>query len=750
MKILTVMLLLFVFYACSDEWKKKEEVTGDGLKRGTPYEILEGRGNYTIFLDAINRIGYRDLLDGKGLSTLFVPDDDAFNAYFKKHNIANGLDGIDSVELSQLVGQHIMRFAYRRQELTNFQPQTGMEDLPGVNYKHPTVVTPPIRTFYNEKVRRDVKVYSNTRYLPVFTSNLFSSLGIGESYNYEYFYPNSTWKSERGIAAANAQLTSDEIETDNGYLYTIDQVIEPLHTVYEAMENDERFSIAKSIFDKFLTFTYNANASKKYAAVGDSLFTIGTESTKNFPLSCLADEWTSNGVWETPQFSTAYNAFIPTNEAMEEFFQDYWKDPQTTLPDQYDSYDTMDKLLLYYLLENHILVNNPAFPDRIKEVIRNSWGYKYTFDPDVDAVAKEMCVNGAFIGINKVQAPAIFNAVTRQVFQSPSYHIFAYMLAKSGLLPSLANAESEVTLFIPSDAALAEVGYTINDPGTTLENVAILLNGSSVASSVLTDFVNNHILPFKLTDDILNGTPTWYETQKQGSDIQIGEGKILLEDASATATIVNSYAKNDAYEVSRTLSPALTTWLALVEKDATYTYRTWHKSQLKEKIIKSSNYFPGSQANPLSPFASNRGVYFTSHDSWGIPGQNDVPESKGQSATSGQKLPMTEWLAKHMVRPDENPNMKLVDFQTGNLVDKTYQTINSDVSIKILEVKVCEDVTDPVSGQLETELGRMKLTIEVTSKDKETRTAVAYGPHLASECVFFVIRNPEERFVYSE
>lgn len=111
---------------------------------------------------------------------------------------------------------------------------------------------------------------------------------------------------------------------------------------------------------------------------------------------------------------------------------------------------------------------------------------------------------------------------------------------------------------------------------------------------------------------------------------------------------------------------------------------------------------------------------------------------------------MTEWLAKHMVRPDENPNMKLVDFQTGNLVDKTYQTINSDVSIKILEVKVCEDVTDPVSGQLETELGRMKLTIEVTSKDKETRTAVAYGPHLASECVFFVIRNPEERFVYSE
>ena len=70
MRILTVILLLFAVFACSDEWKKKDEVAGDGLKRGTPYEILESRGNYTIFLEAINRIGYRDLLDGKGLTML--------------------------------------------------------------------------------------------------------------------------------------------------------------------------------------------------------------------------------------------------------------------------------------------------------------------------------------------------------------------------------------------------------------------------------------------------------------------------------------------------------------------------------------------------------------------------------------------------------------------------------------------------------------------------------------------------------
>ena len=43
MRILTVLLLLFAIFACSDEWKKKDEVAGNGLKRGTPYEILESR-----------------------------------------------------------------------------------------------------------------------------------------------------------------------------------------------------------------------------------------------------------------------------------------------------------------------------------------------------------------------------------------------------------------------------------------------------------------------------------------------------------------------------------------------------------------------------------------------------------------------------------------------------------------------------------------------------------------------------------
>ncbi|MGL5682367.1 MAG: fasciclin domain-containing protein [Marinifilaceae bacterium] len=749
MRILIVLLSLLMFCSCSDEWNKKDEVSGDGLKRGTPYEILEKEGNYTVFLSAVDKAGYRDLFDGKGLSTIFVPDDAAFATYFAKKGIS-GVNDMDSLAVADLIGHHVLRFAYRRQELNNFQPQTGMEDLPGVNYRHPSILTPPIEAFYDVKNRKNVKVYNQTRYLSVFSDNMFTSLGVASNYNYEYFYPNTQWSAGKGIGIGNAVLTTDEIETDNGYMYKIDQVAEPLRTVYKSFRDDDNYSVVRSLFDKFLTYSYSASLSQKYAAVGDSLYTVGVESSKNYPFASIADEWTSNGVWETPQFANAFNAFMPNNQAVENYFNLYWNDHSASLPDHYYSIEELDKLHLYYLLENHILTSNPAFPDRIKHVLRNSWGQPYSFDPDVDVLRKEICSNGVFMGINKVEEPAIFRGLTKQVFQSPSYNVFAYMLSKSGLLQNLSNAGDEITLFIPSNGALTDAGYSINDPGTTLENVTIRLNSANVATSALTGFIYSHVLPFRLTEDIVNGTPTWYETEKPGTYIMIGDGKITLEDGTSVATIVNSYKDNNAYEVDKTLVPGMTTWLSLVEKDGTYAYRTWYKNNMKEKIIKSSNYFPGNQANPLTPFAVNKGIFFASHDSWGVPKTNDVPENKGQSASAGVKKEMTDWLAKHMLRVDDNAEMKVIDFQTGNLEGKTFQTAHSDVSIKILSVVPCEDVEDVLSEQLETELGRMKLVIEVTSAGKETRTAVAYGPHMASECIFFVIRNAEERFVYSE
>ena len=751
MRILTVMLLLFTLLACSDEWKKKDEVMGDGLKKGTAYEILDGRGNFTVFLDAIDRIGYRDLLDGKGLSTLFVPNDDAFKAYFTKHNI-QGLDDIDLVDLEQLIGCHILRFAFRETELDNFQPQSGMEALPGLNYRHMSTIMPPIKEVYDPKNRKTVKVYNNLKYLPVFTTNLFKSLTIDVASNYNYFYPNTTWNSEIGIALGNAQVVESQIPTDNGYLYLIDQVVEPIRTVYNCIEDDTDFSDIKNIYDRFRTFVYNANASLQYASAGDSLYFMNVETHATYPLFNLADEWTSNGVWETQTYSYSFNAFLPTNEALQRFFQEYWEDPNAN-DQHYSSLEEVDKLPIYYLLENHIIVSNPAFPERIETVLKNSWGYSYTFDPEA-AIRKEVCGNGVFIGIDEVQTPAIFQGVTKPVFQSPSYKIFSYILAKSGSLSELANSAAEYTLLVPSDNALGEAGYTLEDPGTTLGAVNVKLNGSNMNAASCLNFVRNHLISKKIDPSIVESDEEqWFETENSGNYVKIGNGQVMGENGDVADVDYKFVGEGEwnwsTFDLTKFVM-SKDNWLQTAEKKIPYNYYSWYRSEgdFKANVIKKSNYFINGSSN-LKPFTDNRGVFFSGAGNWAKSAQNDLPTIPG-TATSQSKKELDEWLDKHVLTLEDNLDLSIIDFLSCKpLVGKTFKLHSEGWTLRIDQVDESSETT-VLGNETEKDLGEYKLTMTVSVEGKPDHQAIAYGPHMATDCVFFVIRLPENRFVYED
>lgn len=751
MRILTVMLLLFSLFACSDEWKKKEEVTGEGLKKGTAYEILEGRGNYSIFLDAINRIGYRDLLEGKGLSTLFVPNDDAFKTYFAKQNI-QGLDDINVVDLEQLIGGHILRFAFRETELNNFQPQTGMETLPGLNYRHMSPIMPPIREIYDSRNRKTVKVYNHLKYLPVFTTNLFQSLTIEVASNYNYFYPNTTWNEEIGIALGNAQVVESQIPTDNGYLYLIDQVVEPMKTVYGCMEDEPEFSDIKSIYDRFRTFNYDAAASLQYASAGDSLYFMNIETNATFPLNNLADEWTSNGVWETQTYSYSFNAFFPTNDALGKFFEEYWQDPEGN-DVHYNSLEEVDKLPVYYLLENHVVVSNPAFPERIQQVLKNSWGYSYTFDPG-EAVKKEVCGNGVFIGINEVQVPAIFQGVTKPVFQSPSYRIFSYILAQSGILSELANSAAEYTLLVPNDDALEAAGYSLNDPGTTLGAVNVRLNNANQNAAACLNFVRNHLITQKIDKSILQAEESqWFETANTGNYVKVGNGKISGENGDEAEVEFNYEGKGEwqwsTFDMNKYVMNK-ENWLQTAEKALPYNYKEWFRGDgnFKENIVKKSNYFINGSSN-LKPFTDNRGIFFAGTGNWTKGGENDIP-TVPVNVTTQSKKEMEQWLDKHALTLEDNPELSIIEFMScEGIAGKTFNLHTQNWTLVIDQVEKTTE-TAVFGNETEQDLGEYKLTMTVKAEGKPDHQAVAYGPHMATDCVFFVIRLPENRFVYED
>lgn len=86
-------------------------------------------------------------------------------------------------------------------------------------------------------------VYHLDRFIPVFSYRFWDTKKLDAASNYTYFYPNSTWKGTGGFNVSNAAVSEYEILADNGYVYIVDQVIEPLETIYTQLESNENYSI---------------------------------------------------------------------------------------------------------------------------------------------------------------------------------------------------------------------------------------------------------------------------------------------------------------------------------------------------------------------------------------------------------------------------------------------------------------------------------------------------------------------------
>ena len=98
--------------------------TPDNLK-GSIYETLEDRGNYSIFLKGVDLGGYAPILKGKGVWTVMAPNDEAFASYLKSEYGVNSIEELSVDEIKKLIGFHIMYYSFDKNKLINFRPEEG-------------------------------------------------------------------------------------------------------------------------------------------------------------------------------------------------------------------------------------------------------------------------------------------------------------------------------------------------------------------------------------------------------------------------------------------------------------------------------------------------------------------------------------------------------------------------------------------------------------------------------------------------
>ena len=93
--------------------------------KGSIYETLQERGNYSTFLNGVDIAGYAPLLQGKGIWTVMAPNNDAFAEYLKSEYGAESIEDLSVEEVQKLIGFHILYYSFDKNKLVNFRPNEG-------------------------------------------------------------------------------------------------------------------------------------------------------------------------------------------------------------------------------------------------------------------------------------------------------------------------------------------------------------------------------------------------------------------------------------------------------------------------------------------------------------------------------------------------------------------------------------------------------------------------------------------------
>ncbi|NDV63650.1 fasciclin [Bacteroides sp. 224] len=502
--------------------------------KGTAWEILseEYGGKYSLFLEAAELSGYRPILDGKSLVTVMAPDNDAFSAYMQENGYSAVKD-MQTDELKKLIGYHLVYYSYSKTDLENFRPQDNAlgtddeDDLtslqPGMYYKFRTHSTSPVTKEVDPATNKAVTVYHLERFLPVFSHNIFKSKGIDAKKNYEYFYPGATWGGDAGFNVSNASVKEYQIIANNGYIYNIDKVLEPLETIYDIMKKKNEYSDFLDFYTQYSSYTYDKDLSVDYgASVGtDSLF-LHRHDVNGLPNIALEWPVTNPRLYATLA-STAYSVFAPSNQALNTFFNKYWKTKG------YSSLSNLDPLIVRVLLIQSVYGGSIVFPDEVN-TITNELGGGYDFDP-YTVKDKNICVNGSFYGLSELKMPSMFQTVMGPSFLDKDYLLSLYALYNAGLVTTYGSNAAQYTMLITdnnsyetSDMRLIPDDNKNNMLATTGDDGDV-----AVTTAVARRMVNGHTVSQLV--DIESKDWAIYPTQESSTYWFVRNGKLTTNYA---------------------------------------------------------------------------------------------------------------------------------------------------------------------------------------------------------------------------
>lgn len=515
------------------------------------YQVLQAKGNFKHFLAAVDKAGYKQTLAAAGYWTLFAPHDSAFQAYFTASSIT-GIDALDSATCRKIVTYCLVYYAFKQERLPDYQSNAGWVEnsafkrrtayYTGV-YNDINTSGSPIKAIASNRNNNGTVYYidadNNNKYIPYFTTEYMSGKSL-TAYDYNYFYPNSTYS---GLNVADARITEKDIPAENGVIHVINKVITALPSIDQYISSDSRYSEFKKILDKFLVqYVYNATVSDNYKNTHGTPADIFTK-VYNSSLAFSPNNENFLKLQDNDGQADGYTMFVPENAALTTYVNN-------VLLEHYPNIEALPVNIIYDFVNAHMW-RTTAWPSKFSSTF-NAAGEEARFNAATDIIDKKVLSNGLFYGTSKVQEANVFSSVYGKAYLDPAYSMMTSLL-NLDLKFQISNINQQYTLFLISNAALNAAGY-FADP-TVSNNVneqwryippggGAQLTGSS-ALVRLQRILNIHVIPGRnITDLSAPGVAMSYsgEFVKYNSNTVVAAGNV---DANNVATVVNTKtAKN--------------------------------------------------------------------------------------------------------------------------------------------------------------------------------------------------------------
>lgn len=425
------------------------------------YQQLNAKKNFSNFLVCIDKAGYKDILGKAGYWTIFAPNDEAFNNYFRLRGISN-VNDITQEEATRIVKYSLVYNSFKTDHLADLQSPLGW--TPASAFKRRT-------TFYNGVSKLNisgqerlvissnrnnrgsatsyyVKEDNNNKYIPYFMSSFMALKGLSE-YDYKYFYPSSSYT---GFNVAEAEVVNKDIVAENGVIHEINSVILPLPNIDEYMSQNQEYSGFKDIFDTYMvSYPLSADATAKNAEITGSAENVYVK-VFDAGLSYSPNNENFMKLSDNDAQGDGFSIFAPTNAALDSYLND-------VLLEHYKSLDRLPAEVLYDFLNAHMWMST-VWPSKFNSTL-NGHGQGALFDPSKDIVDKKVLSNGMFYGASKVQEANVFSSVFGKAYLDPAYSLMTRALSVS-LKPSIINNNLQYTLFLVSDKAMNAAGFMYN------------------------------------------------------------------------------------------------------------------------------------------------------------------------------------------------------------------------------------------------------------------------------------------------